>query len=65
MEANNSLSKKDFRMRIRIALKEAKESGYWLLLVEADARTEAQRQRLVDERKELVKILSTIYQKCR
>lgn len=52
-------------MRIRIALKEAKESGYWLLLVEADARTEAQRQRLVDERKELVKILSTIYQKCR
>ena len=29
-EANESLSKKDFLMRIKISRKEAKESSYWL-----------------------------------
>ena len=32
IEANESLSKKDFLMRIKIYRKEAKESGYWLKL---------------------------------
>ena len=35
IEANESLSKKDFLMRIRICRKEAKESGYWLRLIDA------------------------------
>ncbi len=33
IEANDSLSKKDFLMRIRICLKEAKETEYWLKLI--------------------------------
>jgi four helix bundle protein len=32
-EANESLSKKDFLMRIKISRKEAKESAYWLRLI--------------------------------
>ena len=32
-EANESLSKKDFVMRIKISRKEAKESAYWLRLI--------------------------------
>ena len=34
IEANESLSKKDFLMRIKISRKESKESIYWLKLVE-------------------------------
>ena len=33
IEANESLSKKDFIMRIKISRKEAKESRYWLKLI--------------------------------
>jgi four helix bundle protein len=32
IEANESLGKKDFAMRIRISRKEVKESRYWLEL---------------------------------
>ena len=34
IEANESLSRKDFVMRIKICRKESKESGYWLKLIE-------------------------------
>ena len=34
IEANESLSKKDFVMRIKISRKEAKESRYWLQLLD-------------------------------
>jgi four helix bundle protein len=34
IEANESLSKKDFLMRIKICRKEAKESRYWLRLID-------------------------------
>jgi len=34
IEANESLGKKDFLMRIRISRKEAKESAYWLRLIQ-------------------------------
>lgn len=33
IEANESLSKKDFVFRIKICKKEAKESGFWLRLI--------------------------------
>ena len=33
IEANESLSKKDFVMRIKICRKEAKEAAYWLRLI--------------------------------
>jgi hypothetical protein len=32
--ANEALSKKDFQLRIKICRKEAKESSYWLRLVD-------------------------------
>ena len=34
IEANEALSKKDFVMRIKIGRKEAKESRYWLRLID-------------------------------
>lgn len=34
IEANESLSKKDFLHRLKIARKEAKESRYWLQLID-------------------------------
>lgn len=33
IEANEKLGEKDFQFRLRIARKEAKESGYWLRLL--------------------------------
>ena len=33
IEANESLGKKDFAMRIKMSRKEAKESRYWLRLL--------------------------------
>ena len=65
IEANESLSKKDFRMRVRIARKEAKETRYWLRLLDlaADPETTAIRNTLVGESDELLKILSAILNK--
>ena len=60
IEANEALSKKDFVMRIKIARKEAKESVYWLRLIEADDSLEAKRVILDREAVELTKILSSI-----
>jgi four helix bundle protein len=61
IEANEALSKKDFLMRIRICRKEAKESGYWLRLIEvhnADSRNE--QELLIGESVELMKIFGSI-----
>jgi four helix bundle protein len=64
IEANESLSKKDIIVRIKIARKEAKESRYWLRLLEpscADSVTE--RDQLIQEAQELMKILGAILRK--
>jgi four helix bundle protein len=61
IEANESLGKKDFLMRIRICRKEAKEASYWLKLLEpvgADLRDE--HQALLQESTELTKIFGSI-----
>lgn len=63
IEANEALSKKDFVMRIKIAKKEAKETGYWLRLMECNERMEHERQMLLSESVELMKILGAILQK--
>ncbi|RLB15322.1 MAG: four helix bundle protein, partial [Deltaproteobacteria bacterium] len=44
IEANEALSKKDFAMRIKICRKEAKESRYWLRLIEVNG-PDAEKQR--------------------
>ena len=59
-EANESLSKKDFLMRIKISRKEAKESAYWLRLIHEtnDLENADYAQNLIQEAHELTKILS-------
>jgi four helix bundle protein len=65
IEANESLGKKDFLMRIRISRKEAKESAYWLrLLLETNKFDDANElRRLHNEAIELKKIFSAIIEK--
>ena len=61
IEANECLGKKDFAMRIKICRKEAKESKYWLILIETkDSQQEFQRERLMQEAEELKRIFSSI-----
>ena len=61
-EANEALSKKDFLFRIKISRKEAKESAYWLRLInETNSLTNAnEAKRLIQEAIELKKIFSSI-----
>ena len=65
IEANESLSKKDFVMRIKICRKEAKESRYWLLLVDTYNNQELEKKRadLIKEVTELMMIFSSIMRK--
>ena len=64
-EANESLSKKDFLMRIKISRKEAKESAYWLRLIQEtnSLNNGDNTQGLMQEAIELKKILSSILEK--
>ncbi len=64
-EANESLSKKDFLMRIKISRKEAKESAYWLRLIHEtnNLRNANDAQTLIQEANELKKIFSSILKK--
>jgi four helix bundle protein len=64
IEANESLSKKDFIYRVKICRKEAKESGYWLELLHlySDEELEVIRKNLLKEASEFVKIFSAIIQ---
>jgi four helix bundle protein len=65
IEANEALGKKDFAMRIRICRKEAKETIYWLRLIETnDDSLEPKRAVYVNEGTELMKIFAAILLKC-
>jgi four helix bundle protein len=65
IEANESLGKKDFLLRLRISRKEAKESAYWLELIGKNTDVVAQKtaRQLYEEAKELVSIFSAIISK--
>ncbi len=64
IEANESLGKKDFAMRVKICRKEAKESIYWLKLIEAEGEPIKKRQKsLIQEGTELMKIFGSIVEK--
>ena len=65
IEANESLSKKDFIMRIKICRKEAKETCYWLRLVETGdgSALEKHRSDLIREATELMSIFGAILRK--
>ena len=65
IEANESLSKKDFIMRVKICRKEAKESKLWLRLCDTNDNNELMTERveLIKEAVELTKIFSSIIEK--
>jgi four helix bundle protein len=61
IEANESLSKKDFALRIKICRKEAKESCLWLRLINSNEADD--RSALIQEAGELTRIFSAILSK--
>jgi four helix bundle protein len=65
IEANEALSKKDFLMRIKICRKEAKESRYWLRLIDTDGKEllEKERKDSENEARELTHIFDQIVTK--
>jgi four helix bundle protein len=65
IEANESFSKKDFVLRTKISRKEAKESRYWLNLVDTTGSEdlEYERKRLIQEATELMNIFGSIIRK--
>ena len=65
IEANESLSKKDFSMRAKISRKEAKKSRYWLKLVDTNLNQDLESERiaLINESTELMNIFGSILQK--
>jgi len=62
IEANESLSKKDFIMRIKICRKEAKESRYWLRLIDTqdEQHLKNEQEDLEREATELMNIFGSI-----
>jgi four helix bundle protein len=62
IEANESLSKKDFALRIKICRKESKESRYWLELLCDDCQEglESECRELSQEARELMNIFGAI-----
>jgi four helix bundle protein len=66
IEANDKLGGKDFLMRIRICRKEARESKYWLTLIEVGSiEYEKDRGALIKESTELTKIFASILLKAK
>jgi len=67
IEANESLSKKDFAMRIKICRKEAKESRLWLRLCDPGVSKDLNKEQLllIKEAEELTKIFGSIVEKCK
>ncbi len=64
IEANESLSKKDFIYRLKVCRKEKKETRLWLdLILIVDEEDIDLRKRLYQESNELLKIFSTIISK--
>jgi len=64
IEANESLSKKDFLMRMKISRKEAKESTYWLKLITVSTDyLLTTKSELASESVELTKIFTAICRK--
>ena len=65
IEANESLSRKDFLMRIKISRKEAKETKYWLRIIDVHDNEDLNKSRLdlIQEASELMNIFGSILNK--
>ncbi len=65
MEANHASSKKDFRNKIKIALKEVNETKHWIrMLSKANPKKKAECRTLWSETQEIVMIFAKIAKKC-
>ena len=66
-EAQAGSSKADFTNKVRISLREMRESNYWLRLIKASGLTcnSKERDKLINESRELKNILGSIVQKTR
>lgn len=63
-EADNAYTKKDFRHRISIARKEARETKHWLRMISiAVPQLKAEAEKLAQEANELMLIFSAILRK--
>ena len=65
IEANESLGKQDFKMRLKISKKETKESRYWLMLTQPFAQNQKEKKYLIQESTELMKIFGSILEKAK
>jgi four helix bundle protein len=65
IEANESLSKKDFHYRIKVCLKESKESAYFLRLIKENNSTHYTKEAeiLLTEANELKRIFASILER--
>lgn len=65
IEANESFSKKDFILRVKISRKEVKESRFWLQLVDTQEKIEQEKEKdlLIKEATELMNIFGAIIHK--
>jgi four helix bundle protein len=63
IEANESLGEKDFLFHIKISRKEAKESRYWLRLLDLEAipELEPERNTMLQEADEIMRIFGAIF----
>lgn len=63
-EANDSLGKKDFLLRLRISKKETKETNFWLeLLKESNSNFSQEIDKLINECSQIRNIFSAIINK--
>jgi four helix bundle protein len=62
-EANESIGKRDFLMKIKTCRREAKEGRYWLRVLDVDDQLDAERESLVREATELMNIFGAIVRK--
>jgi|SRR5665647_574848 len=62
-EAQGAVSKADFANKVGIALKEMRESNYWIRLVIAITEKNDEWKKMRQESAELMKILGSIYSK--
>jgi four helix bundle protein len=62
IEASDDLGKLDEKMKIKISIRESKETIHWLNLILTYGNTELEKKRmiLIDEAAQIKKILSTI-----
>ncbi len=64
IEANESLSKKDFLVRVKISRKEAKETRYWLRVMQIEQpELDEEKAKLHEEATQLMKIFGSIITK--